>query len=153
VGISLAEVVKKSFQHGKKINKFGDIMKFKNVWVEKEIPQITDDLLTLLKASDLFCRKKWNKEVLITEIMRTREQQENIYKDTPKYKGKPLSEIPNSVHMYGRGADIRTHHLEMNQINELVNFLNLFPYGKGNLLTALYHDIGTGAHIHIQVRG
>jgi hypothetical protein len=80
--------------------------------------------------------------VTITEIFRTDEMQVKYY---PKKPGKI------SVHQLWRGVDISVKGLEMSVIKQLEKAVNiLFPYGKHPYNTAFYHDIGLGAHIHLQ---
>lgn len=63
-----------------------------------------------------------------------------------------------SPHEDGRAVDIRTRDLDAATIKSLVTKLNReFPYAPfgsatAKYPTALYHDVGQGAHIHIQVR-
>lgn len=63
-----------------------------------------------------------------------------------------------SPHEDGRAVDIRTRDLDPATIKELVTRLNRdFPYAPfgtpaARFRTAIYHDVGQGAHIHIQVR-
>lgn len=129
-------------------------MQFKTVWIKEqfESKELDPDLKILLLYADLYTRKNFNKECVITEILRTRQEQVNLYKNKPKYIGKLEDEIPHSVHEYGRGGDLRTSHLEYFQKIELLEALNSIPYGKGRFQTAIYHDIGTGEHIHVQVK-
>lgn len=124
-------------------------MKFKNVWLEQQFKQVDRRIRVLLSFVDLFTVQKYGKEIIVTDLIRTQSQQDTIYKDNHDYQKKPWS----SVHQYGRGADIRTSNLEYPQKMELVELLNKLPYGDGKHKTALFHDIGTGEHIHIQVIG
>lgn len=63
----------------------------------------------------------------------------------------------DSVHYYGRGADIRTWSFVNNEDDpaEIEKIINQeFDYGDGVHQTALYHDNRgeRGMHIHIQVK-
>jgi len=61
-----------------------------------------------------------------------------------------------SVHKYGRGADVRSYNFTSIQIETICNHVNdnflYYPnLPKSSRKTALYHDVGQGAHIHLQV--
>lgn len=127
-------------------------MIFKNDEITGYWKRVDWRIRVILSFLDLFCKQKYGREITVTELIRLRPQQIMIYQDTPKYKGKPHTEIPHSVHEYGRGADVRTHGFTKEQINEMLELLNKLPYGDSTHDTAIYHDIGTGEHIHIQVR-
>ena len=61
------------------------------------------------------------------------------------------SKYPNSVHEYGRGADLREFEPEARRI-ELQTFINSkYAYGDGLHQTMIWHE-GTALHGHIQVR-
>ena len=55
------------------------------------------------------------------------------------------------VHQYGRGVDLRTHHLsEDEKIKVVENINDRFNYGRGHRC-ALIHGSGDNEHLHIQV--
>lgn len=55
-----------------------------------------------------------------------------------------------SVHMFWRGLDLRSWVYEQDEIDMLVGSLNQrFKYGRGKRV-AVYHDVGAGAHLHLQ---
>jgi len=84
----------------------------------------------------------------VTELLRTRAEQVALYAQS----GNP--DPPTSVHELGRGADIRTLDWPRNFIRPFVDMINSrFPYdpARPRLYTALFHDIGAGEHIHLQV--
>ncbi|MCK5504565.1 MAG: hypothetical protein KAJ10_05355 [Thermodesulfovibrionia bacterium] len=79
--------------------------------------------------------REYGKELVITSLLRDQE---------------------GSVHKYGRGADVRSHNFTSIQIAGMVSHVNEnFPYHPKHLKSvkraALYHNVGQGAHIHIQV--
>lgn len=127
-------------------------MKYKDELIESYWKRVDERIRTILSFVDLFTQAKFGKEITVTELMRLRIHQIVIYKRLPKYKDVHESEIPHSVHEYGRGADFRTTNFEEEEIAEILELLNKIPYGKGKYLTAIRHDIGTGDHIHLQVR-
>ena len=89
------------------------------------------------------------KKVVITDIFRTVEEQDELYKNSSKYQKKPFL----SVHQFWRGLDIRTNDMPNHISKNLTSFLNMFIYDKKrqHKKTAKLHDIGNGSHIHIQV--
>jgi hypothetical protein len=79
----------------------------------------------------------------VTEVFRTEEEQRRIYPGEPAKK---------SVHQYWRGCDMVLRGLgpeEHSQVRDAVN--SLFPYSKPGHLTCIYHDAGSGPHLHFQV--
>ncbi len=57
-----------------------------------------------------------------------------------------------SIHGYWRAIDIRSFIYEEEEIISIIKFLNGgIIYGKEPFKTALYHNVGQGPHIHIQV--
>ncbi len=124
-------------------------MKFKNIWIEKQLPKIDERLKAMLFFLDYYVTQRYNKEIMITELIRTQAEQDIIYKDDPKYKKGPKWA---SVHQYGRGADLRVSEFTLDEIKDILDLLNKIPYGDGRHKTALIHNVGFGDHIHIQVR-
>lgn len=123
-------------------------MKFKYVKLENELYlKICTRLATILYYLDLYTRMKFNKEIIITDLMRTQKEQDKIYKNNKQYEKKPWK----SVHQFGRGADVRVSNFSKGEIEDILGMLNQLPYGDGKHKTALLHDIGNGKHIHIQV--
>lgn len=125
-------------------------MKFKNVLIESEWNKINFDLKIIVSFLDIYIKKKYGVDIVITCLMRSQTQQDLIYKDDPKYKIKPWQ----SVHQYGRGCDVRCRDWTQEQINEALNILNLIPYDEKHL-TAIAHrgPAECADHIHIQVKG
>ena len=84
-------------------------------------------------------------DVIVTDLLRTREEQRALYPDEPEKK---------SVHQFGRGVDIGV--TDIDDPKALESYINnTWPYGDGKHKTALYHtvhkDKKRGKHIHIQV--
>ena len=94
------------------------------------------------------------KRIELTDIFRTREEQDKIYLNHKevsvrvRYKKRPW----RSVHMFGRGIDISTRYFDKPEIDKLLKLANLVPYdlNRPRKKTAIYHDVGAGAHIHVQ---
>lgn len=94
-----------------------------------------------------FCKKQFNLSVIITMIYRTPQEQDEIYKDDPKYKVNKFS----SPHQFWQGVDIRSLIFDPKEIETLVNYINN-KYNGTNFYTwsAKCHNIGKGEHFHIQ---
>jgi hypothetical protein len=92
--------------------------------------------------------------LIVTDLKRTTEEQDDIYlnhKDpnvVKKYKKKPWL----SVHQFNRGLDLRTSDMPIKMVNKLMAFFNLFTYDpkRPEKKTCIYHDVGTGEHLHLQ---
>ena len=76
---------------------------------------------------------------------RTKEEYEAIY--GKGYAGPMPHLAPQS-----RAVDFRTiGELTEAQIKQAVDHLNSFWVRQDGKLTALYHDVGAGAHLHVQI--
>lgn len=64
------------------------------------------------------------------------------------------SDNPNSVHAYGRGADIRTRdwpdYLKQ-RVADAVNLVFQYDPDRPHMQCAMIHDVGQGEHLHLQV--
>ena len=58
----------------------------------------------------------------------------------------------NGVHQTGRAIDISSKELDADEIADIVNFVNLNYPRDDKKPTAIYHDVGQGAHFHFQVQ-
>ncbi len=111
--------------------------------------KLSSGLRLIVFALAGFADYHFGKDVVITHILRSQAQQDEFYRENPRYKGKPWK----SVHQLGRGIDIRSSLFNRGEIDRIIGYLNLhFLYGGGKP-TALYHNIGRGAHLHLQVAG
>lgn len=109
------------------------------------------DLYNILLDCGNFCNEHFDKKAIITMIYRTQEEQDSIYKDDEKYKVKKFK----SPHQYHHAFDLRSSHLEADEIEKLVKYLNgLYNVGNYYKWTAKNHDIdGAGPqqnHFHVQ---
>ncbi len=94
-------------------------------------PLLDNRLKFIIYALSAFTLDEFGKSVTITSIYR---------------KG------DKGVHGYWRGIDIRSHYYTNDEIGEIIKFLNkTVIYGNPSYTTALYHGVGQGVHIHIQV--
>ena len=88
--------------------------------------------------------------ILITEILRTRSQQVEIYK---KHLKTNTNNIPYSVHEFWRGMDIIPIENEsMGQtIVDHINYLYIYDYKRSDIMVALWHQVVGRKHIHLQI--
>lgn len=109
---------------------------------------ISGALRRIVVAAETYMWHQHRKPIIITELMRNQEEQDNIYGETPKYKERPWK----SVHQFGRGCDLRVWEYTASQVASLEDFLNQFTYDSKRLhkKTCLVHDVGKGIHFHIQ---
>lgn len=91
---------------------------------------------------------KYNKDVVMTMIYRSQDEQDAIYKDNPRYEVKPWK----SPHQFYQACDIRSRTFSDDEIKDIEEYLNN-KYNKSNYYkwTAKCHKVGDGAfHFHIQ---
>lgn len=120
-------------------------MNFKEEHIKEEFWKIAPKLRLILAEADWFLWKRKH-EAFVTCLFRTPEEQRALFD-----AGQAASAL--SVHMYGRGADLRIVMPEKD-MEELCVFLNeKYPYDaqRPKLPTAMVHG-GTGRHCHIQVK-
>lgn len=104
-------------------------------------------LKSLILDLDKYAYDRYQKNLVITMIYRTNEEQDNIYKDDERYKKKKFK----SPHQFFQGVDIRSSIFNEDEIKDLVNYLNT-RYNDSNYYkyTAKCHNVGLGDHFHIQ---
>lgn len=105
------------------------------------------DLHELIVDTCAYCKAEFNKDIVITMLYRTQEEQDEIYKDNAKYKEKKFK----SPHQFNHAVDLRSSTFTKEEIDNLVNYLNKV-YNSTNYykFTAMCHDVGHGDHFHIQ---
>ena len=109
------------------------------------------DLHELIVDTCAYCKAEFNKDIVITMLYRTQDEQDNLYKDSTKYKEKKFS----SPHQYHHAVDLRSSTFTREEIDKLVDYLNKVYNSKNYYKwTAKCHDIdGSGPqaeHFHIQ---
>lgn len=85
----------------------------------------------------------FGKQVVVTGIVRTQQEQIALCKElgVPYY---------DTVHTLKRGVDIRSSIYTGDEIDILLETTNRqFEYGRGKKV-AICHDVGKGAHLHLQ---
>lgn len=87
--------------------------------------------------------KESGEDAVVTSLIRTQEEQQMLF-DAGQ------APAPTSVHMYGRGADVRK--FKSDALNQVVvqTVLSEYPYGHLEKPSALLHE-GTADHLHFQV--
>lgn len=118
--------------------------------LEKEFNQLNQknpELRRLLMDVAFFTKRKFNKNIVITMIYRTQEEQDEIYKDDSKYKTKKFK----SPHQFFHAADLRSSSFESSEIKKIEDYLNN-KYNENNYYkwTARDHTVGLGMHFHLQ---
>lgn len=111
--------------------------------------KISSKLKKIIEAGSIFSEIEFKKDLVITDLLRTQEEQDFIYRNNEQYQNKAWQ----SVHQFGRGCDLRVTTFTENEIKRLTDFFNQFIYDPNRLMkyTCLVHDVGSGIHCHIQV--
>ena len=122
-------------------------MEFKHLRLIAEFDRVKKRLQIIVYALDAYVKHRYKKEIMVTSIFRTQEEQDEIYGHLAGYKESPWK----SVHQYWRGVDVRLSNFSKEEIKDILMFLNKSFEYTGRYETAIKHDIGYGSHIHIQV--
>ena len=110
------------------------IIRFKEPAMMSQFNEISPKLRAIICEIAWYSQYKFGKVLIITSLIR---------QDNKK-----------SVHYYGRGGDLRVWHYTALQIQQIVNYVNRnYPYSRYRpwLKTCVYHDVGKGPHLHVQV--
>ena len=90
---------------------------------------------------------KYEKNIIITMIYRTDEEQDAIYADDERYQKKKFK----SPHQFMQAVDLRSKVFTNEEIDDIVNHINeKFDDSNWYNWTAKCHDVGLGDHFHIQ---
>lgn len=117
-------------------------MNFKEQRVQSEFGELSyknKNLKNLLQALDLFCQAEFNKDITLTSIYRSEEENR-------------LAGGMTKVHCVWRAADVSIHDFDLAAQAKIINFCNTFTY-RGTLgkHVALIHQVPGGAeHLHVQ---
>lgn len=117
----------------------------------KELPILMKEnksLYDLLFDLAEYLKETFKKDLVITMIFRTDEEQAEIYKDDAKYKAKPFK----SPHQFWQATDIRSLIYTPEEIKSIEKYLN-DKYNGTNFYawTAKNHKVGAGQeHFHVQ---
>jgi len=117
-------------------------------------PNIDSRVRVILFAVSGYAEHTYQRDVEITEVFRTQEEQNDIYtvKALPEiaeqYKVHPWY----SVHQFWRGVDFVMRGAHIEEVEAMEKWVNgNFVYTHLSVKTALEHNMGAGLHIHIQV--
>lgn len=120
-------------------------MRFKTLEIQTQFNLLTQNnpkLKNVLNLLDQYTTHEFGKDICLTCIFRTMEEQEALYAPNP---------APPSVHTQWEGADVRSWDFDDDQIHKMLTFLNAFAFRNGKP-SALYHTIpGNAPHFHIQI--
>ena len=120
---------------------------FKHEHLKDEFSRVDPRLRVLLFYTCGLASNELYKDIKITQLFRTQTQQDAIYSVNPFYAKQPWK----STHQVGRACDLSTRNLSRDEVSVLIDLLNVnFEYGNAKK-TAIYHNVGLGDHIHLQV--
>lgn len=107
--------------------------------------KVNPGLTRVVAFAALWTYREYARSPEVTEVFRTEAEQRLIY---------PVAPARKSVHQFWRGCDMVIRGLgdaEHARVRDVIN--HLFPYGKLPHETCVYHDAGSGPHLHLQVKG
>ena len=100
-------------------------------------------LKAILENASLFVEQEFNKNLVITCLYRSPEENAALYKGAIEPKWRP--------HTLWCGADLRSSIYTQDEIKKLLSFLNHFTVFSGQRKCASYHAIaGNVHHFHVQ---
>lgn len=116
-----------------------------------ELRKLNRPLLKLLLDTRNFVKKNLGKNITLTMIYRTDEEQDRIYRGTQRrgrlYDAKPWK----SPHQFYHAFDLRSFTFTDDEIKQIEDYLN-DKYNDSNYyrFTAKNHNVGLGDHFHVQ---
>lgn len=124
-------------------------MLFKSDRIKDEYTKLALNNAKLYGILEVACaafNAAYGKDFMLTSILRTKAENDELYKATPPDK-RPQS----SPHLFWQAADIRTKDLSKDEIEFLLKEFNSNTVYQGRRKCALYHEIPAQAlHLHIQ---
>lgn len=116
----------------------------------KQLKELVEDLALWIKT-------QFNKELIVTHVLRTNEEQDRIYAGTKRGSREYDKNPWISPHQVWTAVDLRTWFYTPEEIDKIVNYLNT-KYKETNYYrtTAMYHEVfnskgeSHGTHFHIQ---
>ena len=127
-------------------------MIFKTIRQEKEWAQLVAGGYMIVPVVEFAAEtsvRMFGKQVVVTDILRLKIEQEALCR-------KLKIAYYDTVHSFWRGTDLRSLIYTAEEIGVMKDMINRqFVYGRGKQV-AVYHDVGAGAHFHLQapfVRG
>lgn len=127
-------------------------LKFKTTKQETEFGELqtkNPGLYNIGVTLSVFVKNAFNKDVVVTDVFRTKEEFDALYAATPIEK-RPK----DSPHCHYNAFDLRSRLYTEAEIRQLLNYLNNNFKNPSGLPIALYHKIaGNVEHFHIQYSG
>lgn len=122
-------------------------MRYKTDRITEEWKQLWDNnprLCEIVIELDQFCVSTFGKDVMITSIYRSPEEQAELYKNSPV-------KVEKSPHNVWEGIDIRSMDWTKEQKERMLKLLNQNTVYGGRRRCAMVHAIsGNVDHFHIQ---
>lgn len=125
-------------------------MKFKTDRIKQEFQQLytkNRKLAEVLELLNLYTSLEFQKEITVTEILRTQAEFDALYSQTPAEK-RPKT----SPHLFWKGADLRSRDFTDKEKEKMKTFLNCFSYasGQGRPVCIIHTIAGNVEHFHVQ---
>lgn len=142
-------------------------MRYKESHLEVELWQADGRAIAMALYLDQYSRRFLGKDLLVTDVGRTQEEYDAIYA-AEIHKGHCFVDDHGVKHYAGpkphlanpergiksRAVDFRTRgELNELEIHRLADHMNAVWVRRDKKPTALYHDVGSGSHLHIQAEG
>lgn len=124
--------------------------------LESELGQLQSknpELHTMLMDLVQFVHDEFQKDVVLTMILRTQAEQDEIYGGTVNSAGRSYDEKPwRSPHQFWHAMDLRSWIYTEEELQKMVDWINRWGKEHGNYYkwTAKVHDVGKGMHFHVQ---
>lgn len=102
-------------------------------------------LAQIANALSIFVSVNYGKDIVVTDVFRTKEEFDSLYAATPVER-RPT----DSPHCHYNAFDLRSSIYTSDEVDRIVSFLNLFNNPSGRPV-CLYHKIAGGTtHFHVQ---
>lgn len=129
-------------------------MRFKTENLKKEYDQLQPEVVQKLIGLEEYSKQKGYPEPMLTHVKRTRAQQKTIYWQAEQAKNRKLNENQArelagkrfTWHFHLCAADLRSSHYTAEQLADVVRYLK---EGTDAGWEVLYHDVGSGDHLHV----
>lgn len=127
-------------------------LKFKTNRIIHEYAALANEnrpLLELIIDLSFHVEEEYKKNLTITHLYRTEEEQDYFYRSNSKYQKKPWK----SPHQVYAALDLRSRTFTKEEREHITEYLNK-KYNPTNYFrfTAKVHDIGHGEHWHVQYK-
>lgn len=117
--------------------------RIQNEWVTLQAQNLT--LFNIIKSAALLVQLNFNKDLTITEIFRTPQENSNLYTNSVE---PPPGSRP---HTTWNAVDLRSSTFTPGEIQQLLTFLNQYKVFEGKKKCAAHHKIKENVfHFHVQ---